>query len=83
MDLAQCFWQRGNCYGSITDRIIVEFKKINDEQYKKRLDSLPRAISKTEVTLRYYNSPIHGQELKCLKELNPISLMASMMIRTI
>ena len=48
----------------INHRIIMEFKKINDEQHQKRLDSLPRAISKTEVALRYHNGPIHGQELK-------------------
>jgi hypothetical protein len=55
----------------INHRIIVEFKKINDEQHQKRLHSLPRAISKTEVALRYHNGPIHGQELKGLKEPNP------------
>ena len=55
----------------INHRIVVEFKEINDEQHKKRLDSLPRAISKTEVALRYHNGPIHGQELKRLKEPNP------------
>ena len=55
----------------INHRIVVEFKEINDEQHKKRLDSLPRAISKTDVALRYHNGAIHGQELKRLKEPNP------------
>jgi hypothetical protein len=55
----------------INHRIVVELKEINYEQHKKRLESYPRAISKTEVALRYHNGPIHGQELKRLKEPNP------------
>jgi hypothetical protein len=55
----------------INYRIIVEFEKIDDEQHKKRLDSLPRAISNTEVALRYHNGPVHGPELKCLEDSNP------------
>jgi len=57
--------------------IVVEFKEINDEQHKKRLGSLPHAISKAGLALRYqsyYNGLIqwiHGQELKRLKEPNP------------
>lgn len=56
----------------INHRIVVEFMEINNEQHKKRLQSLPYAISETEVALRYHNGPIHGQELKRLKKPNPI-----------
>ena len=55
----------------ISHRIVVEFKELNFKQHRKRLESLPRAIGDTEVALRYYNGPIHEQELKRLKEPNP------------
>ena len=51
--------------------IVVEFKKVDDEQHNKRLETLPHAIARVEVALRYHNGLIHGQELKRLKQPGP------------
>jgi hypothetical protein len=54
----------------INHRIVVELEEVSPEEHWKQLGSLPYKISEI-IALRYHNGLIHGQELKCLKELNP------------
>jgi hypothetical protein len=55
--MKQHFWD-ALAISYIDHQIVVELKEIADEEYKKRLGSLPHAIAKTEVGLRYHNGPM-------------------------